>query len=60
MTKKIICKCLIGCVVGVLLGALLLCFEATLFLWPFATAVICLSGIGAAIFGLMLLPDEFY
>ena len=47
--------CLIGCVVAILIGALLLCFDATAFLFPFTVTLMALSGCGVVIFGILWL-----
>lgn len=52
---KTFCYCLIGCVVALLIGSLLLCFEATAFLFPFIVTLMSLSGIGTITFGILWL-----
>ena len=52
--NAILIKCIIGCVVGLLFGSLLLCFESTLFLEPFAVTIMVLSSTGLIAFPFVL------
>ena len=48
---KVSGKGLTVCVITMLFGALLLCFEATAFLLPFAITLMSISGVGIVAFG---------
>lgn len=57
---NIFCKCIIAGVIGLLLGSLLLCFETTAFLFPFAVTWMSISGTVIVACSVLWLFDESY